>query len=115
MAATYNITFKSGDRYKKKFRLRLQTDPDVYLDMTGYTGICQARVDAEDPDPPVIEATVTFGEDGTSWWVQILFAEADSAPLSGTYVYDLELTDPTEGPFTYLEGALNITSDVSRP
>lgn len=114
MAGQYNITFKSGDRYKKKFRMRLSTDPDVYLDMTGFTGICQARVAADDPDPPVIEATVTFGSDITSWWVQILFAEADSEGIDGTYVYDLQLNSPTDGPFTYLEGALNITKDVSR-
>jgi hypothetical protein len=127
--ATKDITIRRGDTKEIFFRVRtkvwngttLAWEPGGYKDLTGYTVAAQVR-ETKDAVGVLLTFAVTLGnqadlENGRGGvLLKIPGSETAAVPLATvTGVYDVQFTEPDGDPFTYLEGNVLFTEDVTRP
>lgn len=79
--------------------------------ITGYSALAQIRRAVADADT-VIVATITAVV--ASPYVNLSLTAAQTASLTGNYVWDLQLTAPAGGIITILRGKVIVTPEVSR-
>ncbi len=110
MAIQYNLHVEAGATFVRDL---VYTNPDGTLfDLTGYTAKLQIRPSATSatktlevvPEIDVVTATVSF-----------TFTAVQTAALTGSYVYAIELYAPTGGVVIRLmEGAVIVSPEVVR-
>jgi hypothetical protein len=127
--AVKDITIRRGDTKELFFRVRTKVwnattsawEPGPYKDLTGYTVAAQVRT-AKDATSILLTFAVTLGNqaDLTNGRGAVLLkipgTDTAAVPLATvTGVYDVQFTEPDGDPFTYLEGNVLFTEDVTRP
>lgn len=124
---THPITVYRGDYFSEAFRIRSRVwnqvlnggqggwEPGPYRPLTGWSGIFQVRTT---PDDTAIAAsgTVTLMDQNVlpGSLTYALDAEATATLNGAVYVYDVQLTDETGKPRTFLAGQVTVIKDVSR-
>lgn len=79
--------------------------------ITGYTALAQIRRAVADVDPVVV---ATFTATVASPNVNLSLSNAQTRPLTGRYVWDLQLTSPAGVITTVVAGRVVVTAEVSR-
>jgi len=80
-------------------------------DIGTFTAKAQIRRSIADSDPVVVVEIVTVV---SSPLINLSIPHAVTATLSGSYVWDLQLTGPTGGITTILKGRAKVDSEVTR-
>lgn len=111
----YPITARQGSRFKLRFNISTN---DVGTNLTGYTAAMQVRksvtsstklLDLVSPTDITLNASSVNGD------VLIIVSGSTMASLpAGTWVYDIELTDPSGNPEAVLEGKFIVKAEVTR-
>ena len=127
--ATKNIKIRRGDTKELFFRVRTkvwdsgtsQYVPGPYKDLTGYGIAAQIR-ETKSSSSVLLTFTVTMGDQTEptqgrgSVLLRIHGGLTGTVPLAVTSgVYDVQFTEPDTDPYTYLEGNVEFTEDVTRP
>ena len=127
--AKKDITIRRGDTKEIFFRVRTKVwnattslwGPGPYKDLTGYTIASQVR-QTKGANTTLLDFDVTIGNqaDVTNGRGAVLLkipgSETATVPTNvATGVYDVQFTEPDGDPFTYLEGNVLFTEDVTRP
>jgi hypothetical protein len=82
-------------------------------DLTGYTPKAQIRRDVADRQPTVVmELTVTVGLPNSTY---MSLTHEQTGLLTGSYVWDLQITDASGAITTILAGSMSMTQEVTRP
>jgi hypothetical protein len=124
-----DITIKRGDTKEIFFRVRTKVwnettsvwEPGPYKDLTGFTVTSQVRTTKASTDPPLLTFAVTLGNQadlvngrGAVLLKLTPVQTASVATSIPTGVYDVQFTEPDTDAFTYLEGNVLFTEDVTR-
>lgn len=125
---TLDITIRFGDYKEIFFRVRDrvfnsgtgQWETGNYRDLTGYTVLSQVRV-LEDDAAPILTFTSTLGNqadpvNGTGA-VLLKLTGTQTAGVSRTTTkakWDVQMTDLSGDPATYIAGDVTFVKDVSR-
>lgn len=122
--ASYTIRFTRGDDYRLKIRVRSHTwnpvtevyDPGPYINLTGWTGKAQARMDPDDAGSPLVEMLVTFDANqvANTGTMFIEMADTQTATIPDGAVWDLELVDTAGEKHTYMSGKMKVKKDVTK-
>lgn len=80
-------------------------------DITGFTAAAQIRRGVADSDPIVVAELDTIVD---SPLILLSLSKTITETLSGRYIWDLQLTNPTGGVSTILRGRVVVTSEVTR-
>lgn len=105
-ASTYDIRLQRGDDLVEQFTF---TDDDgEALDLSGYTFASQLRQTADG----TLLATFTVSVSDNV--VSRTLSRTVTATLDGTYVHDLQWTDPSGRVRTLLSGEVEVVEDVTR-
>jgi hypothetical protein len=123
LAGTYNITCQQGATFSRFITMRYPdpasppTDP-TYLpyNLTGHTARMQVRRTVDSPTPIVSLTTanggITLGgADGT---IEIIISAANTALLTSSGVYDLEIVSDTGVVSRVLQGEWRLSPEVTR-
>jgi hypothetical protein len=86
------------------------TNVGAPADLTGYSAKAQIRAT---PADTAILATLTATIAGST--VHLHLVHTDAATLSGSAVWDCQLTDPIGNISTIAAGTVTVTPDVTRP
>lgn len=123
-----DIKIKFGDTKEVFFRVRdrvYDTGTNTwvtgsYRDLTGYTVLSQIRKTADDADP-LVAFTTSLGDQTDvelgRGAVLLKLTPAETAALDRTLttgVWDVQFTDPGGDTYTYIEGAVTFSKDVTR-
>lgn len=109
--APLNITAIAGDTMTIQLTL-VDNETGDPLDLTGLTPHMQVR---STPGDTTIAATATVTvTDATGGMLVAVIDAADTAPLKGQHVYDLELRGAGGDPQTVIGGRLTFDEDVTR-
>jgi hypothetical protein len=127
--AVKDITIRRGDTKEIFFRVRTKVwngttsawEPGPYKDLTGYTVAAQVR-QTKSSNTVLLTFAVTLGNQAEpvngrgAVLLKIPGSETAGVPTNiATGVYDVQFTEPDGDPFTYLEGNVLFTEDVTRP
>ena len=82
-------------------------------DLTGYTAVAQVRRQVADKDPLIV-AELTIAIQTAAPQISLSLTHDQTAPLSESYVWDLELTAPDGIVTTILAGAVRVIPEVTR-
>ena len=104
-----NLEIMQGDTYTLGVQVRNSNGTPA--DITGYTAIAQIRRASAGADS-VVAAEFTCAV--TSPLVNISLTPAQTVTLAGQYVWDLEITSPTDVVTTILAGRVRVMAEVSR-
>jgi hypothetical protein len=110
---TYNITAYQGADWDRTFTI---TQSGTALNLTGYTASMQVR-EAADSTAYLLSLTsgtgITLG--GTAGTVAVAITAAQSSAIpAGSYAYDLELIAGAGSVTRLLQGAFNVSGNVTR-
>jgi hypothetical protein len=110
---TYDITCFQGADYDQTFSI---SQGGTALNFTGYTARMQVR---NSTDATAILLSLTNGSGivlgGTAGTIALAITNAQSAAIaSGSYAYDLELVSGGNQVTRLLQGAFNVTGNVTR-
>jgi hypothetical protein len=110
---TYNITAYQGADWDRTFTI---TQSGTALNLTGYTASMQVR-EAADSTAYLLSLTsgtgITLG--GTAGTVVVAITAAQSSAIpAGSYAYDLELIATAGSVTRLLQGAFNVSGNVTR-
>lgn len=123
-----DIKIRRGDTKEIFFRVRtkvfneltLAWEAGPYKDLTGYTVSAQVRT-TKDAATPLLTFAVTLGNQADeavgrgAVLLKITAAQTAAVPLSTTTgFYDVQFTEPDLDVFTYVEGAVLFSEDVTR-
>ena len=113
MTATYDFNAAQGETFD---RTVTWTIDDVAVNVTGYTARLQIR---KRHTSTATVASLTSGSGltlgGTAGTIQIVLSATATAALDARrYVYDLELVSGSGAVYRILEGAFNVTPEVTR-
>lgn len=112
----HNFPIVRGDHIIKKFRLRPAPIDDVvqpYIDFDGYTGRSHIRDERNITFLAAFEVTTDTDDDGP--YIQIYLDKAKSEALTVAVLpYDVEMTDPTGDPLTWVKGTIDVAEDTTR-
>ena len=109
MASQGNLTLYQGDDYSVYV---VVTNADgTPADITGYTAKAQIRRDVADEARRV---EVEIAASVASPNVNLSIPHAQTQALTGSYVWDLQLTSPGGQIMTILAGAVIVTREVTR-
>ncbi len=123
-----DIKIKRGDTKEIFFRVRTKVwnavdlvfEPGPYKDLTGFTVTSQVRATKASADP-LLTFAVTLGNqadltDGRgAVLLKLTAVQTASVPLATVAgVYDVQFSEPDADVFTYLEGNVLFTEDVTR-
>lgn len=109
----YNFTLFQGADWDRTFTI---TQSSTALNLTGYSAAMQIRT-AADSTAYLLSLTngsgITLG--GTAGTVAVAITAAQSSAISaGSYAYDLELTAGAGLVTRLLQGAVNVSGNVTR-
>jgi hypothetical protein len=110
---TYDITLFQGADYDQTFTAK---QDGTALNWTGYSARMQVR-DSSDATAVLLSLTngsgITLG--GTAGTIGVAVSNAQSAAISaGSYAYDLELISGSSAVTRFLQGAFNVSGNVTR-
>ena len=110
---TYNITAYQGADWDRTFTI---TQSGTALNLTGYSAAMQVR-EAADSTAYLVYLTngsgITLG--GTAGTVAVAISAAQSSAIpAGSYAYDLELIAGAGSVTRLLQGAFNVSGNVTR-
>ena len=110
---TYDITCFQGADYDKTFSV---SQGGTALNFTGYTSRMQVR-DSADASAVLLSLTngsgIVLG--GTAGTIAVTVTNAQSAAIpAGSYAYDLELVSGGNQVTRLLQGAFNVSGNVTR-
>ncbi len=110
----YKLTVycKRGDAYSDRFRWLLPDEDGVAtpVDLDGYTARAHLREDADDEEPLAM-FTVTLEGEG---WIRLQLPSDNTAELEpGKYVFDVELTNEDDEPYTPFGGSFQVLADAT--
>lgn len=116
-----------GDYFVQTFRLRSRVwnpalnagvggwEPGDYRDLTGWTGLFQIRKNADDVTALANGVVTILDQTLFKGSVQYSLEGPAAAELpGGKAYYDVQLTDTSNKPRTFIAGAVNVIKDVSR-
>lgn len=109
MPANYDLKLYKGDYFPLK--LTLKDNAGVAINLTGYTAKAQIRATFDDPNPYNFTATMnpTAGE------VNFELPSSVSATIpAGTYIWDVQVTDPNGNTRTYIAGDVTVHDEVTK-
>lgn len=119
--AKLDLAIYRGDDFSKLLRFKdTSTDPDTYIDLTGWTGKAQLRL-TEDNDTVAAEFAVTVmasqATPANTGKVTLALTSVQTAALDGgiKYKWDLQMTKTDASKETYLYGNALVSKDVTRP
>lgn len=108
--ATYNINYYEGDSYE--FKIYPKNSVGGVFNLSGYSSkffIATAR----GAGATQFECNSSIGQDSTVT-CEILPAQGRQLVAGTTYVYDVQVENPTTGKvYTLLTGSVSVTADVS--
>ena len=105
-ASRYDVRCQRGDTLTEQFTFT--GDDGTALDLTGYTFTSQVRRTADG----ALVASFTVSRDGNV--VTRTLSSTTTAGLDGTYVQDLQWSDPSGRVRTLLSGEVEFVEDVTR-
>lgn len=109
MAQRSDLHIYQGDDYSAVVTV---TDADgAEADITGYTARAQIRRQVADTD-----TVIALDMPATVESPRVLFGAShdDTASLSGSYLWDLELTSPDDVVTTIMRGNVKVTQEITR-
>jgi hypothetical protein len=109
MADKVDLTIYQGDDYSAV--VDVLNEDGTPTDLTGYTAKSQIRRSVADASPAVV---VEIGATVQSPFVFLSIPHADTEPLNGKYVWDLQLTAADGIITTLLYGQVTIQAEVTR-
>ena len=109
----FDITCFQGADFDQQF---VVSQGGTALNWTGYTARMQVR-DSSDATAVLLSLTngsgITLG--GTAGTIAVAVSNAQSAAISaGSYAYDLELISGSSAVTRFLQGAFNVSGNVTR-
>lgn len=114
--AKQNITVYQGSDYRKV--LIFKDNSDNLMDLTGYTFRGQVKVAYSDSLPVLSFAFTARDQVTEQGYADLVLAAADTAALSiskkTSYIYDMELVDPSGFVTRFLEGSLTLMPEVTK-
>ena len=111
----HNFTLYQGTTLRKKFTW-LDAN-GVAMDLTGYTGRCQLRTSIQDTVAAIDMTTLNGGVliDGLQGTITLYATDVQTAALDkDTYVYDLEIIDPSTDVSRLVYGTITVVKEVTR-
>lgn len=123
LAGIYNITCQQGSTFTRTITLRYpdpqssDVDPEYLLwDFTGYTARMQIRRTIESSTVLLSLTTengrITLGSN--TGIMELLITAADTATISSSGVYDIEIISPTGVTDRILQGNFTLSEEVTR-
>jgi len=109
-AGTYNFTIEQGATFTRLLTLK---ENDSVMNLTGYSAASQMRLSH---DTNTVAGTITANVTNASAGQVTLSmtSSATGAVEEGIYVYDVEITAPSEAVTRILQGKVTLTPQVTR-
>jgi hypothetical protein len=111
----YPITARQGTRFKLRFNLATN---NVGIPLTNYSAAMQVRKSVTSSTTLlnlVSPTNISLNAGNVDGDVLVTVSGATMATLpAGTWVYDIELTDPSGNPEAVLEGKFIVKAEVTR-
>lgn len=108
MAQKINLIIDQGTTYKTSFLVN--ADDGSPLNMSSYTAASQIRKTYTSSN----SVSFTTSANSTGWVSLSLDSNATSNLTSGRYVYDVEITSPSNVVSRIVEGLVTVTPQVTR-
>jgi tRNA threonylcarbamoyladenosine modification (KEOPS) complex Pcc1 subunit len=109
---TYDIIIKAGETFNRS--MTWYDSSNVGVDMTGWTGRMHLRRAASDASAlyelTTSNSRITLGSAGE---ITLAISATDTASLSGSYVYDLELVNGSTV-IRLIQGTITINAEVTK-
>lgn len=120
IAGTYNILCEQGTTFVRVLELQSPNpvDSSVYevYDLTGHTARMQVRRTI-DSSAVIISLTTENGGiqiDGDDGKITIIMSDSQTAALTSSGVYDLEIEDPSGNVSRVVQGTFTLSQEVTR-
>lgn len=120
IAGIYNITCDQGSTFVRTFVVEYQdvVDPSLYhpYDLTGFSARMQIR---RDPESTTVLAELTTANGGISvdeseGTVTVSLTAGQTAAITRSGVYDIEIVSPSTEVHKIVRGAFNLNLEVTR-
>jgi hypothetical protein len=108
MPGTANLAIYQGDDYAAVVTVMQGSGP---ADLTGYTAQAEMRTGAADCAPVAWEINAQVNPPN---FINLLIPASATALMSGSYCWDLQITDPTGLVTTILAGGVTVTREITR-
>jgi hypothetical protein len=99
-----DIVMYKGDDFK--VNVSMASRDGVTIIITGWEGKCQFKKGTE-----VVDATINILADGKSF--DLALSHATVSQMTGTYLYDVQFTQPNGTRRTYMVGNATVKEDVT--
>lgn len=113
MFARQNLEIYQGDDFAVAVQV-LGAD-GLPADLTGYTALAQIRFDVADKDFEVACEIATVVDIENSQVNLSIHHDVTTLLTEGRYVWDMQLTSPTDVVTTVIAGSVSVVLEVSRP
>lgn len=120
IAGSYNILCEQGATFSRVIYIEQPTtaDPEIYepYDLTDHTARMQVRRTMES-STPLITLTTENGRitiDGDDGKITLSISAADTADLTSSGVYDLEIIDNSGNVSRVVQGSFTLSQEVTR-
>lgn len=120
IAGTYNILCEQGTTFVRVLELQSPSpaDPTVYevYDLTGHTARMQIRRTIDSSTVMITLTTENGGIeiDGDDGKITIRMSDSDTAGLTSSGVYDLEIEDASGNVSRVVQGTFTLSQEVTR-
>jgi hypothetical protein len=120
IAGTYNILCQQGSTFTRVIAIEQPTaeDPEVYepYNLSGHTARMQVRRTIESTTPLITLTTENnrIGIDGVVGIITLSISAEDTAELSSSGVYDLEIIDGDGNVSRVIQGSFTLDLEVTR-
>lgn len=109
MPANYDLRLYKGDYFPLK--LTLKDNAGVAINLTGYTAKAQIRVNFDDPAPYNFNATINAAAGEVNFELP---STVSSTIPAGSYIWDVQVTDPNGNTRTYIAGDVSVHDEVTK-
>jgi hypothetical protein len=120
IAGNYNILCQQGSTFVRVIAIEQPTpeDPEVYevYDLSNHTARMQVRRTIESTTPLITLTTENerISIDGVVGLITLLISAEDTAELSSSGVYDLEIVDSNGNVSRVIQGLFTLSPEVTR-